>query len=58
MTAAQHSFPNNPAQQEQFLANAGGVSKGVIVFLVVMYILSIIIVAAVVGAAAAGYYYY
>lgn len=58
LTAAQHSFPNNPAQQEQFLANAGGVSKGVIVFLVVMYILSIIIVLAVVGAAAAGYYYY
>lgn len=58
LAAAQHSFPNNPAQQEQFLANAGGVSKGVVVFLVVMTILAIIGVAAVVGAAAAGYYYY
>ena len=58
LAAAKQSFPNNLVQQEQFMANAGGVSKGIIVFLVIMTIIAVIGVAATMGAAAMGYYYY
>ena len=57
LAAAQQSFPNNLVQQEQFMANAGGVSKGVVVFLVIMTLLAVIGVAAIVGTSMMGYYY-